>query len=133
VVTGPAADSTWQVNTIVSWASAPLGNWAVCVRSTRTSRPSVADSSTTSAVAVRRPARQDDVMMSPPPGVIIADWRPCTGAGKAVSRAAPRLPPSAARSSSRTPVMSAGSMPGEVLCHQGTTTVSSLAQEGTPG
>ena len=72
-------------------------------------------------------------MTSPPPGPISADSRSATGAGKATSRAAAKLPPGAARSRSRTPLIAAGIMPWPVSCHQGTTTVPSPAQAGTPG
>src|ERR1700685_2619871 len=52
----PATDSTWHVEKTASWASASLRNWAVCVRSTWTSRPFAADSSRIRAVAAWFPA-----------------------------------------------------------------------------
>jgi hypothetical protein len=66
-----ATDSTLQVEKAASVASASFLNRAVCVRRTRVA----AFSSMTSAVAVWCPARQDDAMTSPPPGVISADSR----------------------------------------------------------
>jgi len=55
-----SADSTEQGPAAASLASAAFWNVAVCERSTRTSRPSAADSSTTRAVAVSfRPAEHE--------------------------------------------------------------------------
>src|SRR5215469_8947253 len=72
--------------------------------------------------------------MSRPPEVITADWRSWVATGKPVSPDAGRLPPGAAVSSSRTPVMTAAPVVREVACHQVKVSVRpSLPQTGAPG
>ena len=129
----PVTDSTWHGEKIASWASASVPNRAVCVRGTRISYPFVVEGSTTWAVAVWCLAWQDDAMSWPPPSAIIADCRTGTGAGKAASGAAARLPTGAAASRCRIAVIWAGIVFGMVLCHQGTAIVLLLAQAGMLG